>query len=169
MSDLGNKQIFSKNLRNIMDERQVTRRQMCSELGFVYSTFSDWYNGKKYPRIDKVEMMANYFGIKKSDLIEERTAAKESDAINCASTGSKAKTFGCDNQMKIISSEDIELLKKFHALDGRGRSVVESVLNAEYEHQQPTLHVVAAANGQRAYFEERDDLPPLLPEDPPDV
>ena len=47
--------------------------------------------------------------------------------------------------------------------------MVESVLNAEYEHQQPALHVVAAANGQRAFFEERDDLPPLLPEDPPDV
>lgn len=74
MSDLGNKKVFSKNLRNIMDERQITRRQMCSDLGFVYSTFSDWYNGKKYPRIDKIEMMANYFGIKKSDLIEDQSA-----------------------------------------------------------------------------------------------
>ena len=25
---------------------------------------------KKYPRIDKIEMMSNYFGIDKSDLIE---------------------------------------------------------------------------------------------------
>lgn len=38
---------------------------------FSYSTFSEWVNGAKYPRIDKVEMPANYFGIKKSDLIEE--------------------------------------------------------------------------------------------------
>ena len=28
---------------------------------------------KKYPRMDKVEMMANYFGILKSDLIEDKT------------------------------------------------------------------------------------------------
>ena len=26
---------------------------------------------KKYPRIDKIEILANYFGILKSDLIEE--------------------------------------------------------------------------------------------------
>ena len=69
MSDLGNKAVFSKNLRNIMEERHVTRNQMCADLGFVYSTFSDWYNGKKYPRIDKIEMMANYFQI-----IEESNA-----------------------------------------------------------------------------------------------
>lgn len=88
MSDLGNKKVFSKNLRNIMDERQITRRQMCSDLGFVYSTFSDWYNGKKYPRIDKIEMMANYFGIKKSDLIEDQSAKSPipSDAIPYAPT-----------------------------------------------------------------------------------
>lgn len=73
MSDLGNKEVFSKNLRDIMDERQITRNQICSDLGFVYSTFSDWYNGKKYPRIDKIEMMANYFGIMKSDLIENKS------------------------------------------------------------------------------------------------
>jgi hypothetical protein len=27
---------------------------------------------KKYPRIDKIEFMANYFGINKSDLIENK-------------------------------------------------------------------------------------------------
>ena len=88
MSDLGNKKVFSKNLRNIMDERQITRRQMCSDLGFVYSTFSDWYNGKKYPRIDKIAMTANYFGIKKSDLIEDQSAKPPipSDAIPYAPT-----------------------------------------------------------------------------------
>lgn len=73
MSDLGNKAVLSKNLRDIMEKRQVTRSQICADLGFVYSTFSDWYNGKKYPRIDKIEMMANYFGIMKSDLIENKS------------------------------------------------------------------------------------------------
>ena len=38
-----------------------------------YFTFCDWVNGKKYPRMDKIEILANYFGILKSDLIEEKT------------------------------------------------------------------------------------------------
>ena len=56
-----------------MDLNQKTRKDVCDALGFSYYTFSDWVNGKKYPRMDKVEMLANYFGILKSDLIEEKT------------------------------------------------------------------------------------------------
>ena len=73
---LGNKAIFSKNLRRYMDATGKTRKEMCDALGFSYTTFSDWYNGTKYPRIDKIEMMANYFGILKSDLIEEKKDAE---------------------------------------------------------------------------------------------
>jgi len=70
MSDLGNKKIFSKNLKYYMELNNKDRNDICKILGFKYSTFSDWYNGNKYPRIDKIEMLANYFNIKKSDLIE---------------------------------------------------------------------------------------------------
>ena len=68
-----NKSIFAKNLQYWMDVNKKTRRDVCEALGFSYYTFSDWVNGKKYPRMDKVEMLANYFGILKSDLIEEKT------------------------------------------------------------------------------------------------
>jgi repressor LexA len=56
-----------------MDINGKTRRDVCEALGFSYYTFSDWVNGKKYPRMDKVEMLAKYFGVLKSDLIEEKT------------------------------------------------------------------------------------------------
>jgi repressor LexA len=49
------------------------RKQVCDDLGFKYTTFTDWYNGNKYPRIDKIEILADYFGVLKSDLIEEKT------------------------------------------------------------------------------------------------
>lgn len=50
-----------------------SRKEICKTLGYSYFTFSDWVNGKKMPRMDKVEQLANYFGILKSDLIEEKT------------------------------------------------------------------------------------------------
>ena len=75
-----NKNIFAQNLRHYMEINKKTRREVCSDLGFSYYTFSDWVNGKKYPRMDKVEILANYFGILKSDLIEEKmTEEKEKD------------------------------------------------------------------------------------------
>ena len=72
MSDLGNKEIFSKNLKYYMTINNKTRNDICKDLNFKYTTFTDWYNGNIYPRIDKIEMLANYFRIEKSDLIEQR-------------------------------------------------------------------------------------------------
>ena len=76
MNGLGNKEIFSKNLKYYIERAGKDRSQVCEDLGFKYSTFTDWINGNKYPRIDKIEMLANYFGIQKSALIEERSTAK---------------------------------------------------------------------------------------------
>lgn len=73
MSGIGNKEIFSRNLRYYMEKSNKSRKDLCDDLGFVYTTFCDWYNGLKYPRIDKIEMLANYFNIQKSDLIEEKS------------------------------------------------------------------------------------------------
>jgi len=70
---MNNKSVFARNLQYQMDINGKTRRDVCKALGFSYYTFSDWVNGKKYPRMDKVEMLANYFGVLKSDLIEEKT------------------------------------------------------------------------------------------------
>ncbi|MFR2787431.1 MAG: S24 family peptidase [Clostridia bacterium] len=72
MSDLGNKEIFAKNLKYYMTINNKTRNDVCKDLNFKYTTFTDWYNGNIYPRIDKIEMLANYFRIEKSDLIESR-------------------------------------------------------------------------------------------------
>ena len=52
MSDLGNKEVMAKNIKYYMSLHNKTRKQIRSDLGFAYTTFSDWINGKKYPRID---------------------------------------------------------------------------------------------------------------------
>lgn len=73
MSNLGNKEVFAKNLKHYIDESGKDRRELAEIWGFPYSTVTEWINAKKYPRIDRIEIMADYFGILKSDLIEERT------------------------------------------------------------------------------------------------
>ena len=72
MSDLGNKEIMAKNIRYYMDKNNVTRNDMCEALGVKYTTLTDWVKAKSYPRIDKIELMANYFGVSKSDLVEAK-------------------------------------------------------------------------------------------------
>lgn len=72
MSDLGNKEIMAKNIKRLMALHRKERSDICKDLGFKYTTFTDWINGKTYPRIDKIEMMANYFGVSKSELVEDK-------------------------------------------------------------------------------------------------
>lgn len=82
MSNLGNKITMSNNLKRYLKINNITRSQLSESLGISYSTVSDWINGKAYPRIDKIEMMANYFGINKSDLVEDKANQKEIDIAN---------------------------------------------------------------------------------------
>lgn len=70
---MDNKNIFANNLKRQMELKGVSRNDICNALGISYFTVTDWVNGKKYPRMDKVEMLANFFGILKSDLIEDKT------------------------------------------------------------------------------------------------
>lgn len=81
MSDLGNKEIMAENIQYYMDKFNLTRNDMCSAIGVKYTTFTDWVNGNSYPRIDKIELMANYFGINKSDLIENRRVEQIQDEL----------------------------------------------------------------------------------------
>ena len=71
MSDLGNKTVFSKNLKKYMSAADINRRQLSDDLNISYTTLCEWVSGKKYPRIDKIELLAKYFGVTKSHLIEE--------------------------------------------------------------------------------------------------
>lgn len=70
---MDNKNVFASNLKRYMEVNGRSRNDISEALGISYFTVSDWVNGKKYPRMDKVEMLANYFGIQKSDLIEDNT------------------------------------------------------------------------------------------------
>jgi repressor LexA len=70
---MDNKNIFATNLKRYMALRGKSRKDISEALGISYYTVTDWVKGKKYPRMDKVEMLAQYFGILKSDLIEEKT------------------------------------------------------------------------------------------------
>ena len=71
MSNIGNKEIFAKNLAHYLERSGKDQKEVAEVVGVAPSTFNEWMKAKKYPRIDKIQMLANYFGIQMSDLIEE--------------------------------------------------------------------------------------------------
>lgn len=81
MGNSNNKQIMAENIQYYMKLKGKTRQQVCNSIGVKYTTFTDWVKGNAYPRIDKIELMADYFGISKSDLVEEKYVSSKSPKI----------------------------------------------------------------------------------------
>ena len=75
---------MSQNIQYYMNKHNKSRTEMCDALGVKYTTFTDWVKGNTYPRIDKIELMSNYFGISKSDLVEDHSKKFDdnSDQLN---------------------------------------------------------------------------------------
>ena len=84
---MDNKHIFSINLKRLMERKGVTRKDVADALGVSYFTVTDWVNGKKYPRMDKVELLANFFGVLKSDLIEEESGTDDTPPLTDLTDG----------------------------------------------------------------------------------
>ena len=78
-------------------------------------------HARTYPRIDKIEMMANYFGIEKSDLVEKKSSSTE---LNKRDTKQIEKIIQ-QTKDKLTSQEGL-------MFDGDPASpeAIESILNA---------------------------------------
>ena len=86
---------------------------MSDAINVPYTTVTDWLKGKTYPRIDKIELMARYFGISKSDLIEEHS--EEGEYYNDADVAELAQAMYERPELKVLfdaskkaTKEDIE-------------------------------------------------------------
>lgn len=114
---LGNKEIMAKNIRRYLELNDMTQTDLCNALNLKFMTVSDWVNAKSYPRIDKIELMANYFGISKADLVEEHTDKDE---------------YYIDPQTARIA-QDIKDSKELSALFDVGRSMSPDDLQTVYQ------------------------------------
>lgn len=107
MSGLGNKNIMAENLKYYMTLYNKDRNQVCKDLNIKYSTFSEWINANKYPRIDKIELLADYFGIQKSDLIEKRVSKFKPKGVKIPVLGYVRAGVPIDAVEEILDYEEI--------------------------------------------------------------
>lgn len=66
------RKIFANNLNYYMQINGKIQDDLVRDLGLKSSTISSWCNAQKLPRMDKIVLLSNYFGIHFSKLIEER-------------------------------------------------------------------------------------------------
>lgn len=111
------KEIFAINLKRYMEASGKSRRDVCEALGFSYFTFSDWVNAKKMPRMDKVTKLAEYFGVLKSDLIEEKAEPNPPHY-----RGTLEGMIGRDAEL-------LEMIQKYMKLDDKNKKAVKQMID----------------------------------------
>lgn len=70
MSD--GKLIFKKNLLKYLNASNKTQKEVADAIRVSPQTFNTWCQGIALPRMEKLQSLADYFHISKSDLIEEK-------------------------------------------------------------------------------------------------
>lgn len=110
MSNLGNRRIMSHNIQFYMNKCGKTRNDICKDLGIKYTTLADWLNGKTYPRIDKIELLAQYFNITKADLVEDHQDTPKSTSASGPQLDDVYLRFARQAQEDGLSPQDLELV-----------------------------------------------------------
>lgn len=71
MKEVDKKLLFAMNLQDYMTISGKTRSDLSTDLQIPYSTLSEWLQAKKYPRMESLYKLAEYFNISVASLIEE--------------------------------------------------------------------------------------------------
>lgn len=134
MANQKQKDILSKNLIKNLERKGITQTQFAQMLDYPEMTVSNWINAKYYPRIDKIQEMADFFNINKSDLIEDKIDLSQIDGITLLNKARKIPILGtiaCGTP--IWAEENFEgffiadfSIKADFALKCKGNSMIEA-------------------------------------------
>lgn len=64
-------EIFSTNLRKLMELRNYSQSDLVKKLGVAAATVSDWCLGKKFPRLEKLQEIADLLGVQAQAMLKE--------------------------------------------------------------------------------------------------
>ena len=76
------RKILSENLEQLMKENNITQVELSEAIGVSQSTISNWLKEIKYPRISKIQELANYFNVPKSRITEDKSLRQDTMAAH---------------------------------------------------------------------------------------
>ncbi len=68
------KKTFIHNMSEQMDAMNINQIELANAIGVSKSVISSWMTGKRFPKMNSIQQLADYFGIEKSDLLDSKNA-----------------------------------------------------------------------------------------------
>ena len=104
------REIFVKNLRYLMEAKGITQADICRELDVSSATVSDWCSGKKYPRPDKMQRLADLLGVLFSTLTSENGIRDYEDQQRLEALHQDPRLGLLFDRSRKMSREDVEFM-----------------------------------------------------------
>lgn len=100
MSDNEYAKVIAKNLKKIAADHEKTQADIARDLHINQKTVSSWMVGTRVPRMDKIDMLCNYFNVNRAEIMEaEPTGHRET-----------------------VSNDERKLLHLFRSLSSEGKN-----------------------------------------------
>ncbi|MCO7151713.1 XRE family transcriptional regulator [Vagococcus lutrae] len=71
------REILAKNLNSLLEKKRLSQADVIRALGLPEATVRSWFSGEKYPRLDKIQMLADYFNVPRSRITEDQVGMME--------------------------------------------------------------------------------------------
>ena len=163
MTEDEQKKVFARNLNRYVDMSQKTQREIAQAIDVSPQTFNTWCQGIAIPRMGKVQRLADYFNIGKSDLIDDKpinSSVNTTKGIKINVLGRVAAGIPIEAIENIIDTEEIseELARtgNFFGLQIHGDSMEPKISDGDVVivRQQDDAEsgdiVIATVNGDEA-------------------
>lgn len=109
MDDKEQKKIFAQNLKRLLNERNLNQNEVAKAINVSPQTFNTWCQEIAIPRMGKIELLAKYFNIKKSVLIDPPPTPQSIDDLDFTGINRIAAHFSGDD----FSEEDLNEIQSF--------------------------------------------------------
>jgi transcriptional regulator with XRE-family HTH domain len=111
------KEVFSRNLRRYMELSGKNQKELSEIIGVSPTAFNRWLSCDLYPRIDKIQKLADYFGIAKSDLIEDKSQVGDTEKV--------------DLHVRILKDNEVlDLIEVYYELNDESKKALRLMAHA---------------------------------------
>ncbi len=115
---------IGENIKLLREKYRLSQKDLALIAGVSDKAVSTWERGIKEPRMGAIQKIADHFGIKKSNLIEDGGIESISNFISTNTN---------------LTIDEINIIKKYRRLTPEGKKTVLTILDLQYEMVSPKI------------------------------
>lgn len=124
MTEHEQRRIFAENLKYYIALNKKTQKEVASDIGESPQSVNNWCKGIAMPSVSKIQKLADYFRIGKSDLVDDKLIRHDTDF----------------EAMILNDANLLELIKRYTSLSAIDKETVEYLINSLYAKSHPSTN-----------------------------